>query len=112
MPAQMLETSQLERLWLHVLIRVEKKKRFLNDPQLTRGLVIVLVFLLVEIIKKPNRVQECCRNAAMSLHGCVNIEDNEVLCVCACKMVIMGMRTHAYAYGVSINLGKDLRRWQ
>lgn len=43
MPAQMLETSQLERPWLQVLIRVEKK-RFLNDPQLTRGLVMVLVF--------------------------------------------------------------------
>lgn len=47
MPAQMLETSQLERLWLHVLIRVEKKKRFLNDPQLTRGLVMVLVFFFI-----------------------------------------------------------------
>lgn len=82
MQAQMLETSQLEGLWLEVLLHGEKK-RFSNDPQLTRGLVLIF-FLLAEIIKKPNWVQECCRPAVMSLHCCVNIEDNEVLCVCVC----------------------------
>lgn len=36
----MLETSQLEGLWLEVLLDGEKK-RFSNDPQLTRGLVLI-----------------------------------------------------------------------